>query len=142
MQALSSGSAAPRLHCDESHSVLAAIEDNWKKHSARTGEAADFYTYLARMISLTGLIIDACDGLDVLEHCRRHDLPIVDVLHTLDARVPQAGYDGGVLNVADYQIAGQPVYVFYDSKRFENFAEVRTLAAERAPACFKAQALG
>ncbi len=142
MQDLSSGRAAPRLHCDESSSVLTAIEEQWRHHGTRTSAVADFYAHLAGILSANGLIIDACDGLEILEHCRKHDLPIVDVLHDLEKRVRTAGYTGGSLTVADFQIAGQPVYVFYDSKRFENFAEVRTLAAERAPACFQAQAAG
>lgn len=141
-QPLSGGRPAPALHCDKSHSVLAAIEESRRKHVVRTDESPDLYVHLARVLGITGLVIDACDGLEVLEHCRKYKLPIVDVLHDIEKRVRASGYRGGALNVADYEIAGQSVYVFYDSQRFENFAQVRTLAAERAPACFKAQAFG
>jgi hypothetical protein len=133
---------APRLHCDDADSVLSAIEETWRKHSARTGEIETLNAHLAELLNANGIIIDACDGLEVLEHCRRHNLPIIDVLHALEERARAAGYDGGPLNLADYQISGHQVYVFYDSKRFENFAEVKTRAAERAPFYFAAQARG
>jgi hypothetical protein len=125
------------LHCDKADSVLAAVEKSWSEHRASSGAQMGFYTYLAQLLSDKGIIIDACDGLDLLEHCRRHQLQIVDILHTLDAHVRRAGYDGGPLSVADYQIGAQPVYVFYDSKRFRNFADVKIQAADRAPRLFR-----
>ena len=44
---------------------------------------------------------DGGDGLELLEHCRRHNLQVVDVLHLFEDRVRAAGYKGGPLNLAD-----------------------------------------
>ncbi len=119
------------LHCNAADSVLAAIESAWRLHHAKLGRGDDFYLHVAGRLLEVGMLIDTVDGLEILEHCRKHDLPIADVLHTLDARAREAGYRGGPLNLGDCAIAGQLVYVFYDSTRLANFADVRALATMR-----------
>lgn len=119
------------LHCNAAESVLAAIEDAWRLYHAKSGETRDFYIHVAATLRETGLLIDTVDGLEILEHCRKRDLPIVDVLHTLNSRAREAGYNGGVLSLGDCVIGHQLVYVFFDSARFAEFDEVRACAANR-----------
>jgi hypothetical protein len=120
---------APSLHCNETASVLNAIECAWWTHHGRFGEQSNLYVHLAAMLAENGFVIDMTDGLQMLEHCRKADLPIIDILHTLETRVRNAGYRGGSLTLADYVIGAQSVYVFYDSGRFPRFADVRKRAA-------------
>ncbi len=67
----------------------------------------------------------------MLEHCRKADLPIVDILYAVETRIRNAGYRGGPLSLADYAIGGKQVYVFYDSTRFASFIDVRARVADR-----------
>jgi hypothetical protein len=124
------------LVCNKVESVLTAIEEKWRQHhAANSGRAANIYSQLARVLAETGVVVDTRDGLEVLEHCRHHRLPIVDLVCALEQRIRAAGYAGGPLSVADYEIGSQPVYVFYDSNRFATFAAVKaTVAAESARA--------
>jgi len=120
----------PILHCDKFESVLAAIEAHWREHHPGTGEQGrDFYADLARLLNARGFVVDAADGLDVLEHCRRRGLPIVDVLYALEERVRRAGFHGERLGLADYKVNGLPVYVFYDVTRFKTFGDLKLQVA-------------
>lgn len=120
------------LHCNRADSVLAAIEAAWRLHRAKDGGGSDdLYLYLATMLHDVGVVVDAVDGLNLLEHCRKHDLPIIDIMQTLDSRERDAGYDGGPLSLGDYTVSGQQVFVFYNSTRFSAFAEVHAIAAAR-----------
>jgi hypothetical protein len=127
MMSLPHGVASP-LHCNDADSVLDAIESAWWTHHGRLGEQANLYVHLAVKLSENGFVVDMADGLQLLEHCRKADLPIVDVLHSLEARVRKSGYGGGSLTLADFTVGAQSIYVFYDSGRFPSFAEVRTRA--------------
>ena len=118
----------PALQCDKAGSVLDAIEANWNERNA---QVLGLYVTLARLLNEEGVVVDTVDGLDVLEHCRRRNLPIVDILYTIEERVRAAGYRGERLVLADFRTNGQPVYVFYDVARFKTFVEVKEKAALR-----------
>lgn len=122
----------PALQCDDLGSVLDAIEANWNERNAQApGLVLGLYVTLARLLNEEGVVVDTVDGLDVLEHCRRRNLPIVDILYTIEERVRAAGYRGERLGLADFRTNGQPVYVFYDVARFKNFVELKEKAALR-----------
>jgi hypothetical protein len=120
------------IRCDDTTSVIEAIEESWKQHHAgRPGVVLGLYEFLNQLLSQEGCIVDATDGLEVLEHCRRRNLPIIDVLHVIEERVRKAGYEGGRLGLADFTAAGRLVYVFYDAARFKNFEELKRCVAHR-----------
>ena len=121
----------PVLHCNQSASVLGAIEASWRGRRANAHETPDLYVHLVETLKDSGFVVDRTDGLEILEHCRKAGLPIVDILHHLEARVRKAGYNGGPLSLADYTSGSQAIYVFYDSGRFPVFAEIRTRATVR-----------
>jgi hypothetical protein len=130
----------PQLHCDTTASVLAAIEAAWAEHhGASGGIVLSVYAHLAQVLGEEGFIVDTVDGLEILEHCRRRNLPIVDILYALEERVRAAGYRGERLGLADFKSGEQMVYVFYDASRFKTFEElklkvgVRVAAAPPAP---------
>lgn len=104
---------APKLKCDDSHSVLSAVERHWRGHPARTRDEADIYAHLSAMLNERGFFVDRTDGLEIMEHCREADLPVAEILNILAARVERAGYRGGRLHLADCMIGMQPVYVFF-----------------------------
>lgn len=107
------------LHCDRAESVLEAIETSWNGHQARNqGFSLGLYTTLALLLNDEGVVVDTIDGLNLLEHCRRRNLPVVDVLHLLESRIRSAGYRGDRLTLADFAIGGKTVYAFYDASRF------------------------
>jgi hypothetical protein len=114
------------LHCDKADSVLQAIEEAWRRHAV-DNQNQDVYAHLAAVLRQRGFVLDAADGLEILEHCRKHDLPITDILYALDERVRMYGYDGGPLNLVDFVHIEQPISAFYDAARFKTFAEVRPL---------------
>lgn len=130
---MSSNAAAhrPLMHCDQAESVFQAIEQQWKDHH-RDGVALSLYPYLAQVLNTKGLLVDTLDGLQILEHCRRRNLPIIDILYSLEDRVRSAGYRGGSLSVADYAVEHQPVFVFYDSRRFASFEALKAHVAALA----------
>jgi len=112
------------LDCRDVESVFKAVEKHWRE--LRTGDArSDVYEHLAVELNEDGYLADDRNGLSVLSHCRRSGLSIADIQEELETRVRRAGYVGGPLNVADYAGVREPVYVFYDSRRFDRFAEVR-----------------
>lgn len=122
----------PALQCDQAGSVLDAIEKNWSERNAQApGFVLGLYATLAQLLNEEGVVVDTLDGLDVLEHCRRRNLPIVDILYTIEERVRAAGYRGERLGLADFRTNGQPVYVFYDVARFKDFVELKQKAALR-----------
>ena len=112
------------LDCRNVDSVLKAVERRWREFKTG-GVRADVYEHLAVGLNEDGYITDDEDGLTVLEHCRRAGLPIVEVQEELEIRVRRAGYVGGPLNLADYARGSTLIYVFFDSRRFDRFAEVR-----------------
>ena len=120
---------APIIHCDDTASVLHAIEAAWTRHHG-AGITLGLYQHLAQVLNAHGLVIDAMDGLEILEHCRERNLPIIDILYALEDRVRAAGYRGGRLSLADFK-DGVMVYVFFDSQRFKQFAEVKQHVAQR-----------
>ena len=73
----------------------------------------------------TPRLVDTVDGLEILVHCRRRNLPIVDILYALEDRVRAAGYRGERLGLADFKSGDQLVYVFYDASRFKTFADLK-----------------
>ena len=112
------------LDCRDVGSVLNAVEQRWREFTpSRTG--VDVYEHLAIGLNEDGYVTDDEDGLAVLAHCRRAGLPIIDVQEELESRVRRAGYVGGPLNLADYARGSELIYVFFDSRRFDRFAEVR-----------------
>ncbi len=116
----------PLLHCDKAESVLRAIEASWAEyHAKRAGVAQGLYAALAQVLNEEGVAIDTVDGLDMLEHCRRRNLPIVDILYLIEDRVRRAGYGGDRLGLADFQAEGKLVYAFYDTARFESFVALK-----------------
>lgn len=122
----------PALQCDHVGSVLDAIEANWNERNAQApGFVLGLYVTLAQLVNEEGVVVDTLDGLEVLEHCRRRNLPIVDILYTLEERLRAAGYRGERLGLADFRANGQPVYVFYDVARFKNFVELKEKVALR-----------
>lgn len=122
----------PALHCDKTESVLAAIEADWNDINARVpGLVLGLYPTLASILADEGVVVDTLDGLDVLEHCRRRSLPIVDILYAIEDHVRRAGYRGDRLGLADFRTNGQPVYVFYDAARFKDFVELKKKVALR-----------
>lgn len=122
----------PALQCDHVGSVLDAIEKNWNERNAQApGFILGLYVTLAQLLNEEGVIVDTLDGLEVLEHCRRRNLPIVDILYTIEERVRARGYRGERLGLADFRTNGQQVYVFYDVARFKNFVELKQKVALR-----------
>ncbi len=120
------------IRCDDAASVIAAIEESWTQHHAgKPGVVLGLYDFLNQLLAQEGCVVDTTDGLDILEHCRRRNLPIVDILHAVEERVRAAGYGGGRLGLADFTAAGRPVYVFYDAARFKNFDELKRSVARR-----------
>ncbi len=120
------------IRCDDTSSVIAAIENSWTRHHAgKPGIVLGLYAYLTQILMQDGCVVDAADGLEVLEHCRRRGLPIIDILYLIEERVREAGYTGGRLGLADFTAAGQLVYVFYDAARFKNFQELKDAVAHR-----------
>lgn len=116
----------PVIHCDQTDSVLSAIEASWNEHNAKKpGLFLGLYAALAVTLNEKGVIIDTLDGLEILEHCRRRNLQIVDILHVLEERVRRAGYRGDSLTLADFNVDGKPVYAFYDGSRFKTFGELK-----------------
>ncbi len=123
---------APVIHCDQAPSVLNAIEAQWVAHHTGTyGIVLGIYAHFAQVLAEEGLIIDTVDGLEVLEHCRRRNLPIVDILYTLEDRIRDAGFGGERLGLADFTSGDRQVYVFYDPARFRTFAELKQRVARR-----------
>lgn len=117
---------SPKIQCDQTESVLAAIEAGWAAHHAgKPGFAQGLYATLALVLNEEGLLIDTVDRLEILEHRRRRGLPITDILHALEERVRRAGYRGERLGLADFSAGGKPVYAFYDGSRFETFVELK-----------------
>ena len=113
------------LDCRDVDSVFKAVEKHWREF--RTGDArSDVYEHLAVELNEDGYLADDRDGLSVLAHCRRSGLPIADIQEELENRVRRAGYVGGPLTVADYAGTPASIYIFYDSRRFDRFAEVRS----------------
>jgi hypothetical protein len=113
------------LDCRDVDSVLEAVEKRWLEEPKAGGSRIDVYEHLAIGLNADGYIADNENGLTVLAHCRRAGLPIVDVQEELESRVRRAGYVGGPLNLADYARGSTLIYVFFDSRRFDRFAEVR-----------------
>ncbi|MGE4063579.1 MAG: hypothetical protein AB7E79_09440 [Rhodospirillaceae bacterium] len=121
-----------KLECDKAESVLAAIEMAWKQHHrAGEGIVIGFYTHLAQRLNEEGFIVDTLDGLEILEHCRRRNLAIVDVLYALEDRIRADGYRAKRLGLADFNSGTTPVYVFYDPGRFKTFTELKHDVAQR-----------
>ena len=90
------------LDCASATSVFEAIERTWSEHQhARQAPTLSLYKHLATELMEIGFVTDGGDGLELLEHCRRHNLQVVDVLHLFEDRVRAAGYKGGPLNLAD-----------------------------------------
>ena len=113
------------LDCRDVESVFKAVEKRWRE--LRTGDLrADIYEHLAIELNEDGYLADNEDGLSILAHCRRSGLPLAEIQEELETRVRRAGYVGGPLTVADYTGSSEPIYVFYDSRRFDRFAEVRS----------------
>lgn len=132
MIALQARMREPTLHCDQAASVLGAIEAAWAKHhDASGGIVLSIYAHLAQVLNQEGFVVDTVDGLAILEHCRRRNLPIVDILYALEERVRAAGYGGERLGLADFRSGGDPVYVFYDASRFKTFEELKLKVAVR-----------
>ncbi len=126
MVGLQARTCEPTLHCDKADSVLAAIEAAWTTHhEAGGGIVLGVYAHLAQVLNQEGFVVDTVDGLAILEHCRRRNLPIVDILYALEERVRAAGYRGERLALADFSSGGQSVYVFYDASRFKSFEELK-----------------
>jgi len=122
----------PALQCDHAGSVLDAIEANWNERNAQSsGFVLGLYVTLAQLLDEEGAVVDTLDGLEVLEHCRRRNLPIVDILYAIEERVRARSYRGDRLGLADFRTNGQPVYVFYDVARFKNFVELKEKVALR-----------
>jgi len=110
--------------CRDVESVLKAVEQHWREY--QTGDArADVYEHLAVSLNEDGYLTDEEDALTVLAQCRRAGLPIVDLQEEFESRVRRAGYVGGPLNVADCDRGSSLITVFFDSRRFDRFAEVR-----------------
>lgn len=122
----------PVIHCDQAASVLNAIEARWVAHHTGTyGIVLGIYTYFARVLAEEGFIVDTVDGLEILEHCRRRNLPIVDILYTLEDRIREAGFKGDRLGLADFKSGDRQVYVFYDPARFHTFEDLKLKVARR-----------
>lgn len=120
------------IHCDDVTSVISAIEESWTTHHAgKPGVVLGIYDYLNNILTQEGCAVDTVDGLEVLEHCRRRNLPIIDILHVIEDRVRKAGYKGGRLGLADFTAAGRLVYVFYDAARFKDFEALKLCVAQR-----------
>lgn len=120
------------IRCDDTSSVIDAIETSWTRHHAgKSGIVLGLYEFLNQLLTQEGCVVDATDGLEVLEHCRRRNLPIVDILYVIEDRVREAGYTGGRLGLADFTAAGRLVYVFYDAVRFKSFEELKKCVAHR-----------
>jgi hypothetical protein len=120
------------MRCDDTASVLEAIETKWTQHQAgKRGVVLGLYEFLNQLLTQEGCVVDTTDGLEILEHCRWRNLPIVDILHVLEDRVREAGYNGGRLGLADFTAGGRLVYVFYDAARFESFAALKQCVAHR-----------
>ncbi len=113
------------LDCHDVDSVLKAVEKHWQDEPKAGGSRIDVYRHLAIGLNEDGYVADDEEGLSVLAHCRRAGLPIVEVQEKLESRVRRAGYVGGPLNLADYARGSTLIYVFFDSRRFDRFAEVR-----------------
>ncbi|MGE3475899.1 MAG: hypothetical protein AB7H70_08830 [Rhodospirillaceae bacterium] len=120
------------IRCDDTASVVEAVEAGWMQHQAsKPGVVLGLYEFLSHLLTHEGCVVDATDGLEILEHCRRRNLPIVDILHVIEARVHEAGYTGGRLGLADFTAAGRLVYVFYDAARFKSFEDLKRSVAHR-----------
>jgi hypothetical protein len=113
------------LDCHSADSVLNAIAKSWREHRNVGTQDEDVFRHMAIALTESGYVTDAEDGFEVLAHCRKSGLPIVDILEVFEERVRRAGYVGGTLNVADFSHASGIFYVFFDSRRFDRFAEVR-----------------
>lgn len=111
------------MDCSVLESVFRTIESE-RAATIRAGEP-NVYQHLRDVLNEKGFLVDVQDGLKVLEHCRRHGLPVVDVLNELDARLRKVGYAGGTLSLADVSSGSQELYVFFDPHRFQEFAQVR-----------------
>ena len=123
---------APVVRCDQAPSVLDAIEARWVAHHAGTrGIVLGLYAYFAHLLAEEGFIVDTIDGLEILEHCRRRNLPIVDILYALEDRIRDAGFSGQRLGLADFKSGERQVYVFYDPSRFRTFEELKQKVARR-----------
>jgi len=114
------------IHCDIAESVLGAIEAAWVERNGASGEISHgLYPHLAQVLNQEGFVVDTVDGLAILEHCRRRNLPIVDILYALEESTRAAGYRGARLGLADFRSGSQPVYVFYDASRVTSFEELK-----------------
>jgi len=130
--AISSAQASTPLHCDQADSVLAAIEASWTEHNAKKpGFVLGLYATLAHVLNEEGVVVDTVDGLGILEHCRRRNLPIVNILFAIEKRVRNAGYRGERLGLADFYSGGGLVYAFYDASRFKTFEALKLKVHER-----------
>lgn len=114
------------LDCRSADSIFAAIEKSWREQRARATLDQDVFRHAAVALNESGYVTDSEDGLEVLAHCRNAGLPIVDILEGFEERVRRAGYVGGALNLADFSHGSETVYVFFDSRRFDSFTEVRS----------------
>jgi hypothetical protein len=129
---LSAAVASTPVHCDEADSVLAAIEARWTEHNAKKpGLVLGLYAALAHVLNDEGVIVDTVDGLGILEHCRRRNLPIVNILFAIEKRVRDAGYRGERLGLADFYAAGGLIYAFYDASRFKTFEALKLKVHQR-----------
>lgn len=115
------------LDCRDADSVFIAIEKSWREQRRVSTHDKDVFRHVAVALNESGYVTEAEDGFEVLAHCRRSGLPIVDLLEGLEERVRRAGYVGGVLNLADFSHGQTTAYVFFDSRRFDSFSEVRNL---------------
>ncbi len=111
------------MDCSVLESVFRAIESEWS--CSQEGSQPDVYRHLVYVLNEKGFLVDIEDGLKVLEHCRRHGLPVVDVLNELDVRLRKVGYAGGRLSLADLTSESHALFVFFDPNRFSEFAQVR-----------------